>query len=232
MIHTNRPSDQNSTITKEEKPEEPVISKKKVRINPNMKKEAGVARNTKALSPSSANIRPLPRATPSAKAIVTRPLPPPGDVPGRSRSPVKQMSATNLFSSWAEKARSTRTGVTGKRGNPPATATASSTTGATKGKKPATTTTTKTDTTTKTQRRASGISESSESGASTVSKKSTASGNAASMDKAVPAGSKRAGVMGTIRRGVTGTTTTKKAAVARPAPASTATGRVLRKRNN
>lgn len=196
-----------------------------------MKQEAGVARNTKALSPSSANIRPLPRATSNAKAIITRPLPPPEDVPRHSKSPVKQVSATNLFSSWAEKARSTRTGATGKRGNPPAAATASSTTGATKGKKPATTTTTKTVTATKTQRRASGISESSESGASTVSK-STASGNAASMDKAAPAGSKRAGVIGTIRRGVTGTTTTKKAPVAKPAPASTATGRVLRKRNN
>lgn len=188
-----------------------------------------MARNLKALSPSSANIRPLPRATPNAKAIMGRPIPPPELVPGRSKSPVKQISATNLFSSWAEKARSTRTAATGKRGNQPATA--SSTTGATKEKKPATTTVAKTTTTTKTQRRASGISESSDSGASTVSKKSTASGKAPTV-KAAPAGSKRAGVMGTIRRGVTGTTTTKKAAAAKPEPASTATGRVLRKRNN
>lgn len=189
-------------------------------------------RNVKALSPSSANIRPPPRATPSAKAITARPLPPPEDVPGRSKSPVKQMSATNLFSNWAEKARSTRTAATGKRGNPVASTAATSQNGAAKGKKPATNTSTKAATTTKTQRRASGTSESSESSASTVSKKSTSKGNGASADKAAPAVSKRVGVMGSIRRGVTGTTTAKKTTTAKPAPASTATGRVLRKRNN
>lgn len=200
-----------------------------MRSNPNIKQEAGFAKNSKALSPSSANIRPLPRAPPNAKALTAQPLPAPADGPARSKSPVKQMSATNLFSNWAEKARSTRTGATGKRGNP--SASTSSATRAVKGKKPATSTTTKTATTTKTQRRASGTSESSESSTSTAGKKSSAKGNAASTDKAAPGVSKRVGVMGSIRRGVTGTTT-KKAAAEKSAPASTATGRVLRKRNN
>lgn len=222
-MHTDRLSDGNPTNAVEQS-EESVFSQKKVRSNPNIKpEEAGVARNVKALSPSSANIRPPPRATPSAKAISARPLPLPEEVPGRSKSPVKQMSATNLFSNWADKARSTRTNATEKRGNPSVPAKTNSATGTVKGKKPATMATTKT------QRRVSGTSESSESSTSTMSKKSITKQHAASTDK--PA-SKRAGVMGSIRRGVAGAAATKKAAAAKAAPASTATGRVLRKRNN
>lgn len=228
-MHTDRLSDGNPTNAVEQS-EESVFSQKKVRSNPNIKpEEAGVARNVKALSPSSANIRPPPRATPSAKAISARPLPLPEEVPGRSKSPVKQMSATNLFSNWADKARSTRTNATEKRGNPSVPAKTNSATGTVKEKKPATTATTKTAATTKTQRRVSGTSESSESSTSTMSKKSITKQHAASTDKAA---SKRAGVMGSIRRGVAGAAATKKAAAAKAAPASTATGRVLRKRNN
>lgn len=167
---------------------------------------------------------------PGGKPLLTRPTPAPENATGPSKSPVKQSSTTNLFSNWAEKARSTRKDAGGKRGNASTSTTASLATGSVRGKKPGTasaTGTTKGAATAK-ARRISDISESSESSTSTVAKDGAAK---ATEKKAAPAPSKRAGVMGTIRRGVTGGTT-KKAAALKAAPTSTATGRVLRKRNH
>lgn len=213
--------------TNKENTAEPEIPKKG-RDSPT--DEAEENKNTRGLSPASTNVRSLPRPTPSARLHVTRPILAAEDAPGPSKSPVKQSSASNIFSNLAEKARSTRTGAVGKKGNQSASSTASSATGTVRGRKPAASTTTKATTTTKTQRRASGVSESSESTTSTAAKKSTER-SAAAEENTAAAASKKVSVVGTIRRGVAGTGVTKKATTAKEAQASTATGRVLRKRN-
>lgn len=200
--------------------------KKKARSNPAAEVEPTKASNV--LSPASTNVRPLPRTTPGGKPPIMRVAPAPENAPGLSKSPVKQSSASSLFSNWAEKARSTRKDAAGKRGNATASTTASSATGMS-GRKPGTTPAmgaTKGAATTK-ARRISGISESSESSASTVVKKGT--GKAAET-KTASAPAKKTGVMSTIKRGVTGAGSIRKTAAAKVTPASTATGRVLRKR--
>lgn len=216
---------ENSGVTTESE-----APKKKPRGNPALGAET--ANVSKVLSPASANIQPMTRPTLGGKPFLTRPAPAPENAPGPSRSPVKQSSTSNLFSNWAEKARSTRKDAGAKRGNTSTSTTASSATGKARGRKPGTASTTGTtkEAATANARRASGISESSESSTSTVVKKSTSK----TAEKAVaPVPAKRAGVIGTLKRGVTGgtrkTATTK---ASKATPASTATGRVLRKRKN
>ena len=209
------------------RPEQP---KKKQRGHPVL--EAEPARPPRVLSPASPNVRPLPRTTPGGKLLIARPGV--GTTTGTT-SPVKQHSASNLFSNLAEKARSTRTGATGRKQTASASTTASSTGGSGRGRNAAAATgtgTTKGAATTKSARRFSSISESSEGSTSAPVKKGTTKGATGAADKegAPPSTTKRS-VMGTIRKGVTGAGVTKKTATAKTAAqASTATGRVLRKR--
>lgn len=178
--------------------------------------EAHADKASKVLSPASANVQTTSRRTPG-KLPSVRPTPAAENILGLSRSPTKQSSVSNLFGSWAEKARSPK-----KKGAASSSSTtASSATGTARGRKIGTAGITKT-TTAKTQRRISGISETSESGTSTVGTKAA--------DKKTAPAKKAGGVMGSIRRGVAGATA-KKAATKKAAPASTATGRVLRNRN-
>lgn len=204
--------------------------KKKARGNPAVEAEA--TKVSKVLSPASANIRPMARPTPGGKPNLTRsaPAPAPENAPGPSRSPVKQSSTTNLFSNWAEKARSTRKDAGVKRGNASTSTTASSATGSVRGRKPGTASATGTTKgpATATAPRFSGISESSEGSTSTVVK-----GAKKAAEKTAAPTTKRAGVMSTIRRGVTGGTKKTAATKAtKTTPASTATGRVLRRRKD
>lgn len=153
-------------------------------------------------------------------------------------SPVKQHGASNIFSNLAEKARSTRPGASPRKQTASTSTTASSAGGSVRGRKAATATgagtgTVKGAVTTKTTRRFSGISESSEgSTAAAVNKATgTVATGAGDVEMPPPSPTKRS-IMGTIRKGVTGAgAATKKAAAAKTAaPASAATGRVLRKR--
>ncbi|KAF3762348.1 hypothetical protein M406DRAFT_242190, partial [Cryphonectria parasitica EP155] len=60
---------------------------------------------SKVLSPASPNVRPLPRPAPGDKPAPIRPTPLSEIAPCPAKSPVKQSSASNLFSTLAEKAR-------------------------------------------------------------------------------------------------------------------------------
>ncbi|CAN8099480.1 unnamed protein product [Discula destructiva] len=185
---------------------------------PRKKLRAGA--DTKAvsnvLSPSSANIRTMSRPTPASKPPSVRPAYASENAPGPAKSPKKQGSVSNLFGSWAEKARSPK-----KKASAAALSSAS---GSVRGRKPGTASAAgiAKAAAAGTQPRVSGISESSESSTSTVVKKGA--------DKKASPAKKAVGVMGSIRRGVAGAAT-KKAAEKKAAPASTATGRILRKRN-
>ncbi|KAK7745359.1 hypothetical protein SLS53_002855 [Cytospora paraplurivora] len=203
----------------------------KQRDHPNA--EAGPAKATRILSPASPNVRSLPRTTPGGKPLVSQPG---ARSAAGTPSPVKQHSASNIFSNLAEKARSTRPGTSPRKQAASTSTTASSAGGSARGRKAATATgagTVKGAVTTKTTRRFSGISESSEGSTAAAVKKATARGatGAGDMEMPPPSPTKRS-VMGTIRKGVTGAgAATKKAAAAKTAaPASAATGRVLRKR--
>ncbi|KAL1878668.1 hypothetical protein Daus18300_001943 [Diaporthe australafricana] len=209
--------DQISGAGKENETESAELEQPKKRTRGHPAPPGESTKASRVLSPASSNIRTLPRTTPGGKSFTRPGL---STVAGPS-SPVKQHSSSNLFSNLAEKARST----TGRKQTASTSTTASSAGGSTRGRKPATGATTS-----KTARRVSGISESSESSTSTVVKKGTAK---AATKETAPAPATKRTVMGTIRRGVTGTGTAKKAAAAKPAktPASTATGRVLRKRS-
>ncbi|KUI65909.1 hypothetical protein VM1G_01716 [Cytospora mali] len=193
--------------------------------------EAEPTRQSRVLSPASANVRTLPRTTPG-KLLIARSG---ANTVAGSSSPVKQSSASNLFSNLADKARSTRPGASPRKQTASASTTASSAGGSARGRKNATATgtgTTKGAATGKKTRRFSGISESSEESTSTVVKKVSTKGatGAAEKEGAPPLATKRS-VIGTIRKGVTGAGATKKTTAAKTAaPASTATGRVLRKR--
>lgn len=182
--------------------------------------EANVDKASKVLSPASANVQTTSRPTPGKPPSV-RPTAAAENMLGLSRSPTKQSSVSNLFGSWAEKARSPKK----KGAASSASTTASSATGTTRGRKASTTASggIRKTATAKTPRRISGISETSESGTSTA-------GTKAADKKTAPPAKKAGGVMGSIRRGVAGATA-KKAATKKAAPASTATGRVLRNRN-
>ncbi|KAJ4408251.1 hypothetical protein N0V82_009737 [Gnomoniopsis sp. IMI 355080] len=189
------------------------VPKKKPRTDANMDKAS------KVLSPASNNIQAISRPTPGGKPPNLRPTPAAENTLGLSKSPTKQSSVSNLFGSWAEKARSPK-----KNGAAASSSTTASSATVTRGRQVGTSSATGVTKTAaaKTQRRVSDISETSESGTSTV-------GTKGAEKKAVPA-KKTGGVMGSIRRGVAGATA-KKAAVKKAAPASTATGRVLRNRH-
>ncbi|ROW16277.1 hypothetical protein VPNG_01872 [Cytospora leucostoma] len=196
--------------------------------------EAGPAKAPRILSPASPNVRSLPRTTPGGKPLRARPGA--RSVAG-TPSPVKQHSASNIFSNLAEKARSTtRPGPSPRKQTASTSTTASSAGGSVRGRKAATATgtgTAKGAVATKTTRRFSGISESSDGSTAAAVKKGTARGATGAGDKEMPPPSPtKRSVMGTIRKGVTGAgAATKKAAAAKTAaPASAATGRVLRKR--
>lgn len=201
---------------------------KKPRGNPAIDNNATKA--SKVLSPASTNVRSVPRPASGGKTLLTRLMPASENVAATPKSPVKKSSASNLLSSWAEKARSTRKDAAGKRGHATTSTTASSATGMMSSSKsgPSSASGIVKDAAPAKARRASGISESSEGSTSTVVKKSTAKASE-KRDAQLPA--KKTGVMGSIRRGVTGAGTVKKTVAARATPASTATGRVLRKRN-
>lgn len=181
--------------------------------------EANLDKASKVLSPASNNIQGISRPTPGGKPPSLRPTPAAENTLGLSKSPTKQSSVSNLFGSWAEKARSPK-----KKGTTVLSSTTASSATGTRGRKVGTTSATGIAKTVaaKTQRRVSDISETSESGTSTV-------GTKGAEKKSAPA-KKTGGVMGSIRRGVAGATA-KKAATKKAAPASTATGRVLRNRN-
>ncbi|KAJ0121432.1 hypothetical protein J7T55_008596 [Diaporthe amygdali] len=202
--------------------------KKRTRAQPPQGESTKASR---VLSPASSNIRTLPRTTPGGKAAMTRPGL--NTVAGAS-SPVKQHSSSNLFSNLAEKARSTRTAAAGRKQTASTSTTASSAGGSARGRKAAQGAgATTSATASKTARRVSGISESSESSTSTVVKKGSARAAQDATKDTAPAPSTKRTVMGTIRRGMTGTGATKKAAAAKSTktPASAATGRVLRNRS-
>lgn len=212
------------------KAEEPEQLKKKQRGHPVT--EAEPTKSSSVLSPASANVRTLPRTTPGGKSLASRPGA--STVVGTS-SPVKQSSASNLFSNLAEKARSTRPGASPRKQTASTSTTASSAGGPARGRTPAKAAGTgsiRGAATAKTTRRASIISESSEGSTSTVVKKGTTKGVTSAVDKEMaPPPSTKKSVMGTIRRGVTGGGVSKKTAASKKAStASTATGRVLRKR--
>lgn len=217
---TDYSSDQISGTNKENEQDNTEGPKKRLRGHP-----APDDDTRKALSPASSNTRLVPQSSPGkSKPHTARP------------SPQKNNSASNILSNLAEKARSTRVAHTSRKMNT-STSTAStsastSASGTLRTRRGAAGTAPTKATTTRTARKVSGISESSDGSTSTVIKKSTARGGTATKAAAPAAAAKRT-VMGTIRRGVTGGTgTTKKTPVAKSAPASTATGRVLRKRNN
>lgn len=209
---------------------EPEQLKKKQRGHPVT--EAEPTKSSSVLSPASANVRTLPRTTPGSKSLASRPGA--STVIGTS-SPVKQISASNLFSNLAEKARSTRPGASPRKQTASTSTTASSAGGSARGRTPAKAAgpgSIRGAATAKTTRRASIISESSEGSTSTVVKKGTTKGATSAVDKEMaPPPSTKKSVMGTIRRGVTGGGVSKKTAASKKAStASTATGRVLRKR--
>ncbi|ROW11521.1 hypothetical protein VMCG_01129 [Cytospora schulzeri] len=228
-----RPPKQNSSQVVRPDKENPVQAidsepvKKKQRSQPAPETEP--TKHSTVLSPASANARPLPRTTPGGKPTVTRPG---ANTVAGPPSPVKHSSASNLFSNLAEKARSTRPGASPRKQT--ASTTASSAGGPARGRTAATTTATgatKGAATTKTTRRASVISESSEGSTSTVMRKGTTKGATSATDKEMaPPPSTKKSVMGSIRRGMTGGASKKTTAAKTAAPASTATGRVLRKR--
>lgn len=226
----NLQSDQISGAGKENETESAELEqpKKRTRAQP---PQGESTKESRVLSPASSNIRTLPRTTPGGKAAMTRPGL--NTVAGAS-SPVKQHSSSNLFSNLAEKARSTRTAAAGRKQTASTSTTASSAGGSARGRKAAQGAGANTSaTTSKTARRVSGISESSESSTSTVVKKGTARAAQDATKETAPAPSTKRTVMGTIRRGMTGTGATKKAAAAKSTktPASAATGRVLRNRS-
>ncbi|KAG6363103.1 hypothetical protein INS49_008198 [Diaporthe citri] len=222
------PGDQISGAGKENENESAELEQPKKRTRGHPPPPAESTKASRVLSPASSNIRTLPRTTPGGKSFMSRPGL--NTVAGPS-SPTKQHSSSNLFSNLAEKARSTRTAATGRKQTASTSTAASSTGGSTRGRKPATGATTNTAAS-KTARRVSGISESSESSTSTVVKKGTGRAAQAATKETAPAPATKRTVMGTIRRGVAGAGTTKKAAAAKSTtPASTATGRVLRNRS-
>ncbi|KAJ4396896.1 hypothetical protein N0V93_001118 [Gnomoniopsis smithogilvyi] len=184
-----------------------------------LRTDANAAKASKVLSPASSNIQSMSRATPGGKPPSLRPAPAAENAFSLSKSPTKQSSVSNLFGSWAEKARSPK-----KKGSAASSSTTASSATGTAGGNVGSASATGTSKTAaaKTQRRFSGISETSESGTSTV-------GTKGAEKKSAPA-KRTGGVMGSIRRGVAGATA-KKAAAKKAAPASTATGRVLRNRN-
>lgn len=224
-----RTSDQISGAGKENENESAELEQPKKRTRGHPPPPAESTKASRVLSPASSNIRTLPRTTPGGKSFMSRPGL--NTVAGPS-SPTKQHSSSNLFSNLAEKARSTRTAATGRKQTASTSTAASSTGGSARGRKAATGATTSAAAS-KTARRVSGISESSEGSTSTVVKKGTGRAAQAAAKETAPAPATKRTVMGTIRRGVAGAGTTKKAAAAKSTktPASTATGRVLRNRS-
>ncbi|POS76073.1 hypothetical protein DHEL01_v205524 [Diaporthe helianthi] len=226
-----RTSDQISGAGKENETEPAELEqpKKRTRKQP---PPADSVKASRVLSPASTNARTLPRTTPGGKPWLSRPgLATVAGPSSPTKSPTKQHSSSNLFSTLAEKARSTRTDATGRKQAVSASTTASSTGGSARGRKPAATATTS-EAASKTARRASGISESSESSTSTVVKKGTGKAAQTVTKEATTASGTKRTVMGTIRRGVAGTGSKKTAAAkATKTPASTAMGRVLRNRS-
>ncbi|TPX17467.1 uncharacterized protein E0L32_003110 [Thyridium curvatum] len=180
------------------------------------------------LSPTSSNsrMRPPPRPASPAKSQIARPV-----------SPVKQAAAaTSLLSNMVEKARSTRAAATTRKATTSSTASsATSGTAATRARRGAAAAATpKTTTTTRATRRASGVSESSDGSTATVVRKRTAATAATAASRNAAAATKKTTVMSTIKKGVTSATTRKAAApktAAAAAPATTRSGRVLRKRD-
>ncbi|KAI0196278.1 Borealin N terminal-domain-containing protein [Xylaria flabelliformis] len=171
---------------------------------------------SQVLSPTSSNTRILPRDRPASpmKSIMSRPA-----------SPVKVPTAkasSNILSSIVERAKATR----------PAAATRTTTASSTVSSNTATTATTATGrtrkaaarppsaATTRGKRKVSVTSDSSEGSTTTIVKKAS---TASRTTKAAPATKKT--VMNTIKSAIT-----KKAPAAKAAPATSRTGRTLRKR--
>jgi hypothetical protein len=173
---------------------------------------------SQVLSPTSSNSRMLPpREGTPGKSLIARPV-----------SPTKP----SVLSNMVEKARSTRAAATSRKTTTLSSSTTSSSAAppakATRTRKAATATTaaaaSRVGATSRATRRVSAVSESSDGSTGTVVRKRTTT--AAKPEAPPPA--KRT-VMGTIRKGVTGTAT-RKTAAPKAAPAAS-TGRVLRKRN-
>ncbi|KAK3936314.1 Borealin N terminal-domain-containing protein [Diplogelasinospora grovesii] len=228
-----RPSHEMSGGDKENEVEHVENAKKKVRggVGPAM---ADVAPRNPAqiLSPASSNSRVAPRS---------RGAP----TPGRSgiARPVSPTKPTGLLNNMMEKARSTRAAATARKTTTSSTASSSNSSATTstatrtttrRGAAGATTTHSRPPTRAALSRagnRVSAISESSDGSTSTVVRRRPGTTTAAPKTAAAPAATKRT-VMSTIKKGVTGSSATKKApATKAAAPASTTgTGRVLRKR--
>ncbi|KAH8905595.1 hypothetical protein BR93DRAFT_929863 [Coniochaeta sp. PMI_546] len=197
--------------------------KKKPRANPAGAATRPAPNPSQVLSPASSNSRVLPpreraAAAPSpGRSFIARPVSPTKPAPSNS----------GMFSSMVEKARSTRAAATTRKTTTSSTASSASGSAATtRARKAAAAAApaSRAGATSRAARRVSAISESSDGSTGTVVRKRTTTAAAA------PATTAKRTVMGTIRKGVTGTAT-KKAPAAKAAPAAASTGRVLRKRN-
>ncbi|CAM1507093.1 Fc.00g067340.m01.CDS01 [Cosmosporella sp. VM-42] len=182
--------------------------------------DAAHIRPAQVLSPTTSNSRLANRSRPASptKSQIARPASPLKNS-GTARSTA---AATNMLSSMVEKAKATRAGATRKVTATSSTSSSSnSTTAAPRARRAPAPRAPPSRPATRNARRVSGNSETSEASTGTVVKRSAATRATASTAKK--------GVMGSLRRGVTGGTkkTTTKAAA--PAPA-TGTGRVLRNR--
>ncbi|KAI1872578.1 hypothetical protein JX265_005458 [Neoarthrinium moseri] len=209
---------------------EPVGQPKKKGRGPFAAVDAARTQPSQVLSPTSTNLRVLPRAverpTSPAKHQTERPASSPTkSMIARPGSPSKGFGAkstSNLLSNMVEKAKSTRGGTTGRHKLASSTITNSSaTSGTTRGRKPGVPSSA-TTANTRGKRKNSQASESSEASTGTVIKKTTAASRAAPAKSAT---APKRTVMGTIK-----SATTKKPATAKPAAAPAATGRTLRKR--
>ncbi|TRX98142.1 hypothetical protein FHL15_000787 [Xylaria flabelliformis] len=189
------------------------IDNPKKRLRTGAAQAKGPIPASQVLSPTSSNTRILPRDRPASpmKSIMSRPA-----------SPVKVPTAkasSNILSSIVERAKATR----------PAAVTRTTTASSTVSSTTATTATSRTRkaaarppsaATTRGKRKVSVTSDSSEGSTTTIVKKASTASRAT---KAAPAAKKT--VMNTIKSAIT-----KKAPAAKAAPATSRTGRTLRKR--
>ncbi|PSR99376.1 Borealin N terminal-domain-containing protein [Coniella lustricola] len=186
------------------------------------KKRIESTRTASVLSPSSANIRHLPKHTPVCKSFsVMRPTPSTENIRNPLKSPTKQLSTPKFLNTLADKGHSARKDNGTRRFDAPTPRAAHLGSIMMSNKKPVVASAqkvTKGAPVARTRQRGSDASESTASSTSIVTRKTAKKVNI------------RNGVLGPTKRGAAGAGVTKKTATSKTTGTTTATGRSLRNR--